>query len=198
MRRLLVALLVCVPLVAAAHAFAFRHTTRRAPWALIDVTRGGRALQVSYIGGGCEGEAKPTVIETRDDVSIRLAQEVAVPENDHEACTADLIYYGLVVHLKQPLDGRRIRGQARGSRAVGAAIELFRLHNDDAIFLVPGVVGLAPQDARRLLRLQGYRRFAVKRPAGCSRHAQVVGQWPHAHTVRRSARIGLVVRRACG
>src|SRR4051794_21688805 len=199
MRRLLLALLLVVPLVTAADASAFRHTTQRAPWALIDASKGGRALRVAYIGGGCEGEAKPRVAETPGNVAIRLDQPVSVPENDHEACSAELIYYSLVVHLKKPLDGRRVRGHAGRHKAAGLALHLFRLDEQQrAIWLVPGVVGLAPPDGRRLLRLQGYRRLAVRRAGGCARRAQVVAQWPHAHTVRRSARIGVVVRRACG
>ena len=191
-------MLVVIPLVAATAALAFRHTTRRAPWSLIDVSRDGRALRLEYTGGGCEGEAKPRVRETGEDVTIRLDQSVAVPENDHEACTAELIYYSRVVRLKQPLDGRRIRGHAGGSRAVATAIHLFRLDGQRIVWLVPGVVGLAPHDARRLLRLQDYRGVAVRRAAGCAHRAQIVAQWPHGHTVRHSARIGLVVRRACG
>src|SRR4051794_9063514 len=100
MRRLLVALVLVVPLVTAADASAFRDTTQRAPWALIDVSHHGRALRLEYAGGGCAGEAKPRVTERRRAVTIRLDQAVAVPENDHEACTADLIFYSLVVHLK--------------------------------------------------------------------------------------------------
>jgi hypothetical protein len=199
MRRLLVALVLVVPLVTAADASAFRHTTERAPWTVIDVSKHGRALRVSYIGGGCAGAAKAHVTETRDAVGIRLDQAVAVPENDHEGCTADLVYYSLVVRLKDPIDGRRLRGQARGTKAAGLTLGLFRLDSQERIiWLVPGVVGLAPSDARRLLRLQGYRRFAIRRAAGCAQRAQVAAQWPHAHTVRSSARIGLVVRRACG
>jgi hypothetical protein len=199
MRTLLVALVLAGLLLTAADASAFRHTTQRAPWALIDVSRGGRALRLVYTGGGCEGEAKARVTETRGAVGIRLDQAVAVPENDHEACTAELVYYSLVVRLRHPLDGRRIRGHAGWRAAVELALPLFRLdRQQNIIWLVPGVVGLAPHDARRLLRLQDYKRVAVKRAAGCARRAQVVAQWPHAHSVRHSARIGLVVRHACG
>jgi hypothetical protein len=199
MRTLLVALVLAGLLLTAADASAFRHTTQRAPWALIDVSRGGRALRLVYTGGGCEGEAKARVTETPGAVGIRLDQAVAVPENDHEACTAELVYYSLVVRLRHPIDGRRVGGGATGSRASAIALRLFRLDAQQrVIWLVPGVVGLAPRDARRLLRLQGYRHIATRRASGCSRRAQVVRQWPHAHSVRRSARIGLVVRRACG
>lgn len=191
-------MLLIIPIVPATAALAFRYTTQRAPWVLIDVSSDGRALRLEYTGGGCEGEAKPRVVETSQDVTIRLDQSVDVPENHHEGCTAELIYYSLVVPLKQPLEGRRIRGHARGSRAEAAAFELFRLHGQRVIFLVPRLVGLAPHDARRLLRLQGYKRVAVRRAAGCARRAQVVAQWSHGHSVRRSAHIGVVVRRACG
>jgi hypothetical protein len=197
MRRLLVAMLVLTPLVAASAALAFRHTTQRAAWTLVDVSKDGRALRVAYTGGGCEGEADSWVVETGDAVTIRLDQPIAVPENDHEACTMELIYYSLVVRLEHPLDGRRVLGHARGSLAVSAAPPLFRLHGQRIIPLVPRLVGLAPHDARRLLRLQGYKRVAVRRAAGCARRAQVVAQWPHGHSVRRSAHMGFVVRRAC-
>ena len=198
MRRLFVVTLLLVPLAAAPGAPAFRHTTERAPWALTDVARDGQALRLGYLGGGCAGEARAQVTETRRDVSIRLLQPVAVPEGDHEACTADLIYYSVVVPLRAPIAGRRILGHARGSRAEGAAFRLFHLHGQRLIELVPRVVGLRPRDARRLLRLQGIRRVAVRGASGCAGRAQVIAQWPHGHSVRRSGRIGLVVRRACG
>jgi hypothetical protein len=183
-----------------APALGFRDVTRRAPWTLTDVARDGRALRVGYLGGGCKGQAKARVVETRADVSIRLDQPDSIPEGDHEACTADLIYYSLVVPLRSPIAGRRLWGHATGGRAAGAAVHLFRLRGQRIIWLVPRVVGLAPRDAQRLLRLQGFRRVGVHRAGGCARrgHTRVVAQLPHGHDVRRSARIGLVVRRACG
>jgi hypothetical protein len=196
MRRLCFLTLVLLALVAPAAAQGFRNTTRRAPWALVDVARDGRAVRVDYLGGGCEGEAKARVIETRADVSIRLDQAVSIPEGDREACSADLVYYSLVVHLRHPIAGRRIRGHAGGSRAAAAALHLFRLHGDRVIWLVPRVVGLAPHDARRLLRLQGFR-IGMRPDRGCARRARVIAQWPHGHSVQRSRRIGLVVRRSC-
>jgi hypothetical protein len=197
MRRLLIALLLVVPSAGATTALAFRHTTQRAPWTLIDVSRDGRALRLEYTGGGCAGQAKAHVVETGEDVTVRLDQPVAIPENDHEGCTAELRYFSLNVRLKHPIDGRRVLGHARGSDAVAAALGLFRIEGDRIVWLVPRVVGLAPHDARRLLRLQGYRKLAVRRGGGCARRGRVVAQWPHGHAVRHSDRIGLVVRRAC-
>jgi hypothetical protein len=187
-------LALAVLLLAAAPADAFRSTTRRARWTLTDVSKDGRGFTVRYLGGGCEHEATAAVVEAADRIAVRLTQPVDIPEGQHEACTANLIIYAKRIRLKQPIAGRLLVGHRRSPRL--AAIGPLRERGRREIRLVPRVTGLAPRDARRLLRLQGMRGRALPAP-GCGPRPEVVGQAPRAHSVRRARQIALAVRARC-
>jgi hypothetical protein len=181
-------LTIVASLLVASPANASRETTERAAWSIVDVARDGRSLVVGYNGGGCRHEATARVLESTSGIWIRLDQAVSVPEGENEACTLDLRYYTLRIRLRAPVAGREIHGHAHGRRARGAVPAYRRT--------VPRVTGLAPSDARHLLRAQRLR-VNVAKAATCAARAQVVGQTPRAHRQRRSALVHLLVREAC-
>lgn len=193
------AVVVIVSLVVVAGAYGFRDSTRRAPWVLMDVTRDGRGLVVGYVGGGCDFDADARTVQTPTRVSIVLDQAIAIPEGPNEACTADLRFYSLVVPLVNPIAGRRLVGQASSRHAGLAGFGPFRPRGEDFVLIVPRVIGLAPLDARRMLRAHGYHVRVVPAGGRCAKRAQVVAQTPRAHADRgRGRRIQIAVRRACG
>ena len=65
----------------------------------------------------------------------------------------------LVVELSAPLDGRRINGPELAFRDGNPATAAYKTLDDrdhQTLWVVPRVLGLAPEDARRVLRAQGF------------------------------------------
>lgn len=172
----------------AAQTSAFTSRTKNANLSLLHIGRDGRTLVFNDSYGGCEGPARVRrVRESRSSVTIVARRREAVPEdtgkpNEFEGCPGVLRGRKLRVRLRHPVRGRRILGTGRigfGSYQV-----------------LPRVVGLAPTDARRLLRAQDYRTRIVY--IGRDRFpSRVAGQSPAPGKASpgRNPRVTLYVRR---
>jgi hypothetical protein len=126
-------------------------------WELLDVKRDRRAVKIVYRSGGCfQDDGRATVTETRSRIEIAVDQGKVVamdtPDGDF-ACTSDLRFFTLIVRLDGPVGGRRVVGGPRADLAGGWS----RSAEQDGriVALAPRVLGLAAQDARKLLRNQG-------------------------------------------
>jgi hypothetical protein len=142
-------------------------------WELLDVKRDRRALKIVYESGGCfQDDGRATVTETRSRIEIAVDQGLVVamdtPDGDF-ACTSDLRFFNLIVRLDGPVAGRRVVGGPRTKLAGMWSRAAER--NGRLIPLAPRVLGLAAQDARKLLMQQG---FEVTGPG----RGRVVGQEP--------------------
>jgi hypothetical protein len=123
-----------------------------AKWQLVSVGRDLDRLKLGYQSGGCRrGDGRATVTETKSRIRIAVdeGEVVAIDTPDRQVtCTRELRYRTLYVQLDRRVAGRRILG--------GSALAV-RLVSER----VPRMIGLAFEDARAVLRRQGFevRRF---------------------------------------
>jgi hypothetical protein len=124
-----------------------------ARWQVVSVGRDLDTLKLVYQSGGCRvGDGHATVTETASRIRIAVdeGEVVAIDTPDRQVvCTLELRYRTLHVQLHRPVGGRRILGASK----VAGGIPKGR---------VPRVLDLAFDDARAVLRSQGFkvRRFA--------------------------------------
>lgn len=102
-------------------ADAFRTEEAAVPWSLATISPSGRYLRVVANGGGCSRPLVVSARETADAVELTVLMPYAVPESLGEACTSDLRRESGGVLLAQPLAGRRLVGQWRGTFFLSAA-----------------------------------------------------------------------------
>lgn len=158
--------------VAAGSAVAFTQTEQAARWDVAEMAAGGRAIDLFYVAGGCQGEARATAAETATSVTLTVRQSVVVP-GAGEACTAEILMRSTRVQLAAPLGGRAIKGRpfpAASAFGPGAGQ-----------VAVPRLVGFSPWEAKRALRLRGLA-AQVRRSTGGSGIARIAAQAPAAGT----------------
>jgi hypothetical protein len=124
----------------------------RTNWIALHVARDQRTLFVSYVSGGCARGPRAKVQETADYVRITVSQLQPEPT---VICHADLRLPQLKVKLDRPLDGRRLRGQAKRFPGPRSWRTVWR--GDRVVSVAPRLIGLAAPDALRGLRHQGFR-----------------------------------------
>lgn len=154
MRLRLLSVVVAVLAVAlgATSAKAFIDRTVDARLKLVHVGRDGRTLVFTDSYGGCQGRARVTQVhETRSSITVRASRPESVPEprpegEPQEGCTDELRLAQVRVRLRHRVRGRRILGVGYGSSDLSFGAPA-----------VPRVRGLAPTDARRVLKARAYR-----------------------------------------
>lgn len=157
------------------------------PWVLLEAGRGRRSLVIRYERPPCARRERIVVGESRGTISIRVVGEViADPEGEGIACTADLAIPTRTVRLKRPIEGRRIEGAGAWAGHLGMGYLTKSVadppHPDVALSGAPRLLGLAPGDAERVLKLQGFASKVI------GRGRQVVAQDPRRGHVPADSR----------
>lgn len=181
-------------LAAAPPAGAFREEHRPVGADLLGVGAGARSLVFGYWGGGCEYEAKPTTTESRDRVTVSLAQRVVIPEGDHEGCSLVERRYSIRVRLRAPLAGRALRPLGAGFRQRGLAAAPRVKVGGRYYTAAPRVTGLSTADAEAWLRGTAHRTVCARTRREPS---QVVGPSPRPGRAL-TARAPLTLAISCG
>ena len=144
--------------------------TRDAPWELLDVSGDGRALRLAYDTSGCWWQRPGRQVIDEGQRSVRIEVRQSHPPTD--ACRGIADWSQLVVRLRAPISGRRVDGEPRLGDKIRFSQARVNAPRDATDIEVPRVVGLAREDAVRLLRLQHFQ------PRPPSRGARVTAQRP--------------------
>jgi hypothetical protein len=134
-------------------------------WWLLGTGPRARSLLIEYPQGDeCSSPAGATVRESQTMIRIVLRQRVYLPRAG-EACTDELAISRLTVSLRSAVAGRHViqPGRARAAQSVGRPSVGYLVdrmlgppYSDVLVPLVPGVIGLSPADATRVLRQEGF------------------------------------------
>lgn len=127
-----------------------------------------RSLDLAYTAGGCDGAARAAVTETA--TSIRIVVRLVNRSGPGVVCPAIERCGRLRVRLRAAIDGRRVLGARRVGAWCGRPA---RTQTTPSAVLAPSLIGLAPADARAVLRADGMpvrtsgsgRRVVTQRPA---------------------------------
>jgi PASTA domain len=132
---------------------------REVDWVLLAVSEDRRTLVIEYYWGG-EFRNEPTVLlrESRAEVQIG----VSLPDLTQDPATTAIAAFAAAgrveVQLAEPINGRRVTGPCRafadGTRYAAAYRTI--PDGDSSMVAVPPVVGLCPDDAKWVLRAQGF------------------------------------------
>jgi hypothetical protein len=177
-RLALVAALVVAAMAvpASAQVPGFTAVTVPAVWTVTGVDPGGRSLHLAYEGGGClVDNGRAVVEESAERIAIRVEQTAFIGG----PCTADLRYHGLRVTLRAPVAGRPIAG-ATLAPSVFRGTSGISFSERYVLFVIPRVIGLAPADAARVLRQQGFAATAPRPAAGGGARPAITEQLPSA------------------
>ncbi len=99
------------------------------------------------------------------------------------------------VRLRTPVAGRLIRQPQGGAETPLVGPERC-VSSGECLKLMPRVLGLAPRDARQVVRNDGFNvHFRTRTLRGRSGLPRVVGQFPAPHAVVRSHTVTLIVSR---
>lgn len=132
---------------------------REVDWVLLAISEDSRTLIIQYYWGG-EFLNEPTVSlrESRTDVQI----EVSLPDLMRDPATHAVLDFAAAsrveVVLAEPIHGRRVTGPGRAlaDGARHAAAYRTMPAGTSTMVAVPRVVGLCPDDAKWVLRAQGF------------------------------------------
>ena len=173
-----VALIAVAPAWASAQVPGFTPRTIDAVWTITGVERDGRTLRLAYQGGGClRGDGRAFVEESAERIAIRVEQTQDIPGPGY-ACTLQLLHQRLLVTLRAPVAGRAVTGVTLAPTLFHGTAGI-RFSERYVLFVIPRVIGLAPADAARVLRQQGFDATAPRPAPGDPRPA-ITEQLPSA------------------
>lgn len=163
------------------------------PWVVLETGARARSLVIQYRAPQCfTGPGQATVRETASTVWVEVRQPVLARS---AACTDELWIPRARVPLRAPLAGRRIQGAGLDLRTGFGNQPVSLTHPRDGFTYllldrkfhallpeVPRVLGLAPDQARYVLALQGFRAHLV------GNGPVVIAQYPSRGQVPRDSR----------
>jgi hypothetical protein len=144
-----------------------------AVWTIAGVEPNGRTLRLVYLGGGClHGDGRAIVDESPQRIAIRIEQSESVAPHP---CPSIARSHELLVTLRERVAGRPVTG-ASYARSLYFRVGV-RFSERYVLFVIPRVIGLAPADAARVLRQQGFAATAPRSTA-VGRRPAITDQLP--------------------
>jgi hypothetical protein len=133
-------------------------------------------LQLAYQGDGCErDDGRAIVEESAQRIAIRIEH---TDGQDGFPCPSIPRVHRLRVTLRAPVAGRPIIGATLAPRGFNG-VSGRRLEGLVTLLVIPRVIGLAPTDAARVLRRQGFAATTPRSAPGDPRPA-ITEQLPTA------------------